>query len=66
MIRYFLQTDSNIGSKKKEVTVEEYCKAERKAGFFPKLPRTDPKFMTTPATAGFSNGIITGSIRYEK
>lgn len=57
--RYFLS--ATIGGEKieREVTLEDFCKAERDAGFRPKLPSNDPAYMTTPATSGFgnSNGI---------
>ena len=59
--RYYLKINNMDES---EVTLEEYCKAERQAGFRPKLPSTDPAYMTTPATGGFSSGSISGNIKY--
>tara|TARA_R110000823_G_scaffold101636_10_gene218347 strand:+ start:1669 stop:1890 length:222 start_codon:yes stop_codon:yes gene_type:complete len=47
-----------------EVTKEEWVKAERTAGFYPKLPRDDSRFMTTCATGGFSGANIRGKIEY--
>lgn len=59
MNHYFLSV--TIAGKKfeQEVSLEEFCRAERAAGFFPKMPSDDPSYMTTPATGGFGghNGI---------
>ncbi len=57
--RYFLSATIGGEEIEREVTIEEFCKAERAAGFWPKLPSNDPAYMTTPATGGFgnSNGI---------
>lgn len=59
-MKYYLS--AVLGSEKieREVTLEEFCRAERSAGFSPKLASTDPKFMTTPATSGFGCGSIGG------
>lgn len=56
MNHYFLS--STIAGEKfeKEVSLEEFCRAECAAGFRPKMPSDDPRYMTTPATGGFSNG----------
>ena len=65
MAKYFLS--ATVGSEKieREVTLEEFCKAERSAGFRPKLWSGDPAYMTTPATGGFSNGNgISGRTEY--
>ena len=65
MEKYFLS--ATIGGEKieREVTREEFCKAERAAGFRPKLWSGDPAYMTTPATGGFSNGNgISGRTEY--
>lgn len=49
----------------REVTKEEYIKAERAAGFRPKMSSDDPRYMSTIATAGFSSsGGIRGSVEY--
>lgn len=45
-----------------EVTKEDWIKAERAAGFRPKLWSGDPNYMTTYATGGFSGGGISGRI----
>lgn len=52
------------GSEWREVSLEAYCRAERAAGFRPKLPRTDPAYMTTPATGGFGSGGISGRMEH--
>ncbi len=65
MAKYFL--NATIGGEKieREVTLEEFCKAERGAGFRPKLWSGDPAYMTTPATGGFSNSNgISGRTEY--
>ena len=55
--RYFLTEMRGSQSVEREVTLEEYCRAERNAGFRPSYLRsTDPAFMTTPATGSFSSG----------
>lgn len=54
--RYFLSATIAGEKIEREVTLEEYCKVERGAGFRPKLWSGDPAYMTTPATGGFSNG----------
>lgn len=53
--RYFLSANIAGETIEREVTLEEFCKAERAAGFRPKLWSGDPAYMTTPATGGFSN-----------
>jgi len=45
----------------KEVSKEQYIQAERAAGFYPKSGGKNDI-----ATAGFSNGTITGRVEYEK
>lgn len=49
----------------REVTKEEFIRAERAAGFRPKLASSDPEYMNTLATGGFSNMEIFGKIEYE-
>lgn len=61
---YFLSVVLNGEKIEREVSVEEFCKAERSAGFRPKLPSDHPKYMTTPATGGFAGGGICGRISY--
>jgi hypothetical protein len=60
--RYYLS--AMLGSEKveREVTLEEFCRAERAAGFRPKLPSSDRFYMVTPATGGFSSGAISGRV----
>lgn len=60
--QYFLIASK--GEREREVTVREFCRAERAAGFRPKLPSTDPAYLTTPATSSFSNGSIEGRTAY--
>jgi hypothetical protein len=47
-----------------EVTKEEFIRAERGAGFRPKCASSDPQYMTTCATGGFSSGSISGRVQY--
>lgn len=47
-----------------EVSKEEWIRAERMAGFRPKLWSGDPAYMTTYATGGFSGGGVSGKIDY--
>ena len=60
--RYYLKADFNDDWT--EVSLEQYCRAERAAGFRPKLWSGDPNYMTTPATGGFSGGNVSGRIAY--
>lgn len=62
--RYFLTRLVNGQGVEQEVSLREYCDAERSAGFRPKLPSCDPAYMTTPATSGFGAGGISGRIQY--
>jgi hypothetical protein len=62
-MKYFLKHDV-FGEK--EVTREEWIKAERAAGFRPKCASTDPRYWTEPATGGWSSGNTSGSIIYEQ
>jgi hypothetical protein len=64
MYKYFLSVTFNDEKIEREVSLEEYCKAERNAGFRPKMASSDPKYMTTPATGGFSSGEISGSQKF--
>lgn len=47
-----------------EVTKEEFIRAERRAGFRPKCASSDPKYMSTCATGGFSSGEVSGRVEY--
>lgn len=61
--RYFLAVQLGGEKIEREVTVEEFCKAERAAGFRPKLPSSDRFYMTTPATGGFGgSGGVSGRV----
>ncbi len=64
MYRYFLSATIAGETIEREVSVEEYCKAERAAGFRPKLCSDDPAYMTTPATGGFGGDGIKGRTEY--
>ncbi len=61
-MKYYL---SNRFLGEKEVTRDDFIKAERTAGFRPKCASTDPKYWTELATGGFSDGTIDGRILYE-
>ena len=58
--RYLLKADWQKDWQ--EVTKEEWIKAERAAGFRPKLASTDAAYMTTCATGGFCGGSISGRL----
>ena len=63
--KYFLSVTLGGEKIEREVTLEEFCKAERAAGFRPKMWSGHPKYMTTVATGGFSgSGGVSGSIMY--
>lgn len=49
-----------------EVSKEEFIRAERAAGFQPKLSSCHPDYMKVCATGGFSNSVIAGKIRRGK
>lgn len=66
MDQYFLSCTLAGEVIEREVSVEEFCKAERAAGFRPKLWSGDPAYMTTPATAGFGGDGIRGRVEYRK
>ena len=53
MHHYFLSSTIAGERFEKEVTLEEFCRAERAAGFRPRMSSDDPRYMTTPATGGF-------------
>lgn len=46
------------------VTKEEWIRAERGAGFYPKYDSDSPQYWTTCATGGFETDTIIGRIRY--
>ena len=51
--RYFLSVKLDGEVIEREVSVEEFCRAERAAGFRPNLSSSDRFYMTTPATGWF-------------
>jgi hypothetical protein len=63
MNRYFLKADWQDDWY--EVTKEAWIKAERSAGFRPKMSSAHPDYMTTCATGGFSGYGISGEVRYQ-
>ena len=64
-VHYFLSVTLAGERIEREVTVEEFCRAERAAGFRPKLPSSDKFYMTTPATGGFGMGAgVSGRVAY--
>ena len=65
MYKYFLSVKLGEETIEREVSKEEFCRAERAAGFRPKISSDDPRYMTTCATGGFSSsGGISGYVRY--
>lgn len=50
----------------KEVSKQEWIKAERQAGFYPKVSSLHPQFWLICATGGFNDGNIRGRIEFEK
>ena len=69
MTKYYLSTKLGDEEIEREVSLEQFCEAERKAGFRPKgISPSDPAYMTTPATGGFGiygQGQCKGSVRHE-
>jgi hypothetical protein len=62
MEHYFLSCTVAGEEIEKEVSLEEFCKAERAAGFQPKMTSDNPLYMFTPATGGFGGNGISGRI----
>ncbi len=60
-VRYYV--GPGIGQEKFEVTREEYIKAERAAGFRPKISGDHPAYMKTVATSSFGGNNLDGEIR---
>ncbi len=54
------------GIGEKQVSMKDWIKAERQAGFRPRMSSDDPRYMTTMATGGFGSGNLSGSIKFEK
>ena len=63
--KYFLGIRLGEETIEREVTLEAFCQAERAAGFQPKMSSDDPRYMTTPATGGFTGTQgITGRVEW--
>jgi hypothetical protein len=62
--KYYLEVELGGQKIEKEVTLKEYCSAERSAGFRPKMSSDHPDYMTTPATGGFGGSGISGRMRW--
>jgi hypothetical protein len=60
--KFWLKASGIPGSQWVEVSKDDWIKAERRAGFRPKLWSGDPNYMTTCATGGFGDGGTEGSI----
>lgn len=60
--RYYLKADWQ--KEWTEVTREQWIRAERAAGFRPKMLSSDPRYNDTCATAGFSGGGTSGKIHF--
>lgn len=61
-IRHFLKAD--FADNWTEVSKEAWIKAERAAGFRPKMSSSNPRYMETYATGSFSGNGISGCLRY--
>jgi hypothetical protein len=61
--RHFLKGD--FSDRWEEVNKEKWIKAERAAGFRPKMASVDPRYMDTYATGGFAGNGVRGIIRYD-
>jgi hypothetical protein len=60
---HWLKASGIPGSQWTKVSKEEWIRAERSAGFRPKLWSGDPAYMTTYATGGFSTSLgISGTL----
>lgn len=59
---HWLKASAIPGSTWVKVSKEDWIKAERAAGFRPKLWSGDPEYTKTYATGGFSNGQISGTM----
>lgn len=59
---YWLKAEGIPGSTWVKVSKEDWIKAERAAGFRPKLSSDHPDYMKVCATGGFGDGRINGAI----
>ena len=66
MNKYFLSVRFAGELIERQVSLEEFCRVERQAGFHPKMPSDNPHYMTTPATSGFSTAGCNGRVEYVK
>lgn len=64
MDKYYLKPDWK--NEWDEVSREEWIKAERNAGFMPKLSADHPDYMKTLATGGFYGKGVGGRIEFDK
>ena len=64
MTKYFLKADWQ--HEYQEVPKEEWIRAERAAGFRPKLSTDHEDYMKVCATAGFYGNGVSGKIEMEK
>lgn len=65
-VAYWLRAEGIPGSQWQSVSKEDWIKAERAAGFRPKLPSDDPRYMKVCATGGFGgSGGISGGISFD-
>lgn len=63
--KYELRSTTVPGSDWVEVSRDEWIRAERAAGFRPKMASDDPRYMQTQATGGFSSSAGTeGRIKW--
>lgn len=61
--RHFLKAD--FSDKWEEVSKEKWIRAERSAGFRPKMASNNPRYMDTYATAAFGGNGVSGTITYD-
>jgi hypothetical protein len=64
--RYDYYLKSNWETDWTKVSKETFIKAERSAGFKPKVSSDSPEYWTTLATSGFSGGSCSGMIKVAK
>jgi hypothetical protein len=63
--KYILYSAINDRITQREVSKLEFIKAEREAGFRPKMASNDPRYMTVCATGGFAGAYKGGIIKYK-
>lgn len=63
--KYWLKADAIPGAAWSEVSKADWIKAERGAGFRPKMASDHPNYMMTCATGGFSSSHgMSGAVTY--